>query len=75
MYRGATVYPVGLRCRCVAWLGRKVAAGVCGQLDGGGGVQRRGGVTLKSDLSDKSDVSDKMGASRYDVTPKTWTVK
>ena len=40
------VIPRGFARRSLVWLGRKVAAGVCGQLDGNGGVQRRGGVTL-----------------------------
>ena len=44
--------------------GRRVAAGVCGQCDGNGGVRAAGVWRLFMDQVDLMDLMDKMGAPR-----------
>ena len=58
------LYSVGLQDRCVVGCGRRVAAGVCGQCDGCGGVRAAGVWRLFMDQVDLMDLMDKMGAPR-----------
>ena len=63
MMGGASVYPEGLLCRCVVWLGANLPLGYARLVL----WQRRYaycvGVALASDLSDLSDLSDKRGGT------------
>ena len=59
---GAAVYPDGLLCRSLAWLGLQIYRRVCGQLDGCGGMRVAVARRLPMDPMDQMDQMDKIGA-------------